>query len=218
MPARGDFLGRRVPPGLAAPWEAWLQGMTAAARLAAPEGWPEPWLTAPLWHFALGAAVAPPHGAAGVLVASADRVGRLFPFTVVGAAGAPGSGGAVPLADWSRAVEALVLGALEDGFDPDRLDAALVRLGPPRLVAVPERPVGLWPIEAGPEDAATADAGWGGDDDGPGPGQSVWWCRGSDRIAAVRLRCAGLPAGGTAAAMVVGGAAITPGGPDAYWS
>ena len=104
IPARGDFLSRRVPPGFGPAWETWLQDLTVAVRSAGQPGWQDAWLTAPLWHFALGARLAAPHGAAGILLASADRVGRLFPFTVIGAADpasrtapeewGPGGGGA----------------------------------------------------------------------------------------------------------------------------
>ncbi len=125
IPARGDFLSCRVPAGLAARWDDWLAGLTVAVRAASGDAWPAAWLTAPLWHFALGAAVAPPVGAAGVLIASADRVGRMFPFTVIGAS----SG--VPCEAWFAAAEALVFDSLEDGFDPALLDSALIELGPP---------------------------------------------------------------------------------------
>ena len=169
LPARGDFLSRRVPPGLMEPWDAWLGRLTVAVRAAAGADWPEAWLTAPLWHFALGAALAAPAGAAGVLVASVDRVGRMFPFTVLGACAG------VPEAAWSDALEAAALGALEDGFDPDALEAELAGLGAPAVA-------GALPA-----------------------GQSLWWCRGSDRVAPVHRAVDGLPEGALAAAMVMGG-------------
>ena len=208
IPARGDFLARRVPPGLAGAWETWLQSLTVAAREAAADGWPETWLTAPLWHFVLGAEVAPPHGAAGVLVASADRVGRMFPFTLIGAA--DGSQHGTALSGWTQSAEGLILAALDDGFDPATLDAALVQLGPPPPVVGPDRIVGRWPAALDDEwpereDPLADDAPMT-----PGPGQSVWWCRGSDRIAPVWLRCTGLPGPRTSAAMVVGGDEVTP--------
>lgn len=168
LPARGDFLARRVPPGVAAAWDEWLGRLTLAVRDAAGEAWPEAWLTAPLWHFALGARLAPPVGAAGVLVASTDRVGRMFPFTLIGAAsGVPGEA-------WSVTLEAEILAALDDGFDPDTLDAALLALGPPDAES---------PIE---------------------PGSSLWWCRGSDRVAPSRVTLRGFPDDRAAAAMVLG--------------
>jgi len=204
IPSRGDFLSRRVPPGVAAAWEHWLQDLTLGVREAGERGWQDAWLTAPLWHFVLGRNLAGPHGAAGVMMASADRVGRLFPFSVIGAA-APG--GARDAPEWSRQAEGLAVAALDDDFDPAKLDEALTALGPPPPPQGPNRPRGLWPLvldgdwpEAGDplaEDEAAQP--------GPGPDQSEWWCRGSDRISPVRLRCTGLPARRMATAMVLGG-------------
>ncbi len=125
LPARGDFVRCRIDPALAQPWDDWLGLLTVSARHAAGQAWPEAWLTAPLWQFALGPALAPAPGAAGVLVASVDRVGRMFPFTIIG----PAIG--IPGAAWLDPIEALALQALDDAFDPDRLDAALAALGPP---------------------------------------------------------------------------------------
>jgi type VI secretion system protein ImpM len=168
VPALGDFLDRRIPAALVPAWDQWLGLLTVAVRDAAGDAWPNAWLTAPLWHFALGAAIAPPHGAAGVLVASMDRVGRMFPFTVIGpCAGEPDEA-------WSAAVETIILGALGDGFDPDSLDAELIKLGAPADVAsLP-------------------------------PGQSLWWCGGSDLVPPTRTLIAGLPDRAAAAAMVLG--------------
>ncbi len=182
VPARGDFLGRRIPPALAETWDAWLGRLTLAVRAAAGDDWPEAWLTAPLWHFALGARLAPPSGAAGVLVASVDRVGRMFPFTLIG----PADG--IPDPAWSEALETEILAALEDGFDPDTLDAALLHLGPPP----PGAPSG-----------ASLD-----------PAASLWWCRGSDRMAATRHILPGLPEGDQAVAMVLGTSEPPPNAPQ----
>ncbi len=200
IPARGDFLSRRLPAEIAAAWEAWLQDLTVAVRDSGQPGWQDAWLTAPLWHFTLGAALVPPYGAAGVLVASADRVGRLYPFTVIGAA-APGQGDG----HWPAAAESLALAALDDAYDPATLDAALLALGPPPPQHGPNRPSGLWPV--------MLDGDWPAADDpfangGPGPNQSEWWCRGSDRVAPVRLLCTGLPGRRTAEAMILGGEGV----------
>ena len=124
LPSRGDFLSRRIPPAMAEAWDRWLAGFTTAVRDAAGDAWPDVWLTAPLWHFVLGAGVAGGDGAAGLLIASADRVGRMFPFTIIGpCAGVPGSA-------WPATIEALALDALADDFDPDTLDRGLITLGP----------------------------------------------------------------------------------------
>ena len=167
-PARGDFITRRLAPSLAAPWDCWLGELTTAVREAAGAAWPEAWLTAPLWQFALGDLLAPAPGAAGVLIASVDRVGRMFPFTIIGPArGVPGD-------TWFGAVEDLALGSLDDAFDPDALDAALARLGPPA------------------------------DGDPIAAGESFWRCRGSDRVASGAFSLIGLPGRDVARAMVLG--------------
>lgn len=202
VPARGDFLARRVPRWPGADWEEWLASFTTAARNALGEAWPDDWLTAPLWHFRLGKAVAPPHGAAGVLVASADRVGRLFPFTLVGPADPDAYD---PQEDWSRKAESLVLAALEDDFDPDNFDASLQALGAPWAVEGPDRPAGAWAIEL-KEDWPAGDADWLNDPlrPPPAPAQSWWWCRGSERLGPTLVRTNGLPGPAMSAAMITG--------------
>jgi type VI secretion system protein ImpM len=162
-------------------------------------------LTAPLWHFALGKEILPPDGAAGVLIASADRVGRMFPFTVIGAAaGAPGHA-ADASAEWSRQAEALAVEALDDDFDTEAFDAALRTLGPPPAVSGARRTTGHWRLLFRGDDPIAADDQ---DVDGmlqpPGADQSSWWCRGSERVVPSHLRCVGLPDPETAAAMITG--------------
>lgn len=203
VPGRGDFLSRHVPSPFAAEWEAWLQALTLTVRDSGMRGWQDAWLTAPLWHFALGPALVPPHGAAGVLVASADRVGRLFPFTIIG----PGQPSArLDGASWAQEAEVLTMSALEDNFDPPAFEAALARLGPPPPVRGRTASAGAyalaldgdWPASGDPlTEDETLSAG-------PGPGQSEWWTRGSDRIAPTRLRCNGLPSAGEQRAMILG--------------
>ena len=200
VPARGDFLARRMPAGFDATWEQFLADLVVAARAALGESWPDDWLTAPLWHFTLGAGLVAPHGATGILVASADRVGRLFPFTIIGAA-APfsGAGATEALAAWSDAAEALTLDALDDGFDPDALDAALQQLGPPPAVSGPGLRSGQWALPDDIDPLAESSP------TPPGPGQSTWWCRGSDRVEPMHLRCTGLPGPETSAQLIAGG-------------
>lgn len=196
VPARGDFLARRMAGGLAAAWEAWLQTLTVAVRESGVRGWQDKWLTAPLWHVAFGRGLASPGGAQGVLIASVDRVGRLFPFTLVGAASPAAKLDAL---GWAQQAEALALDALEDGFDPAALDRALARLGPPPAADGSDRPTGIaalalegdWPAASSLE--------------GAGPEQSAWWTRGSALVPPVRLCCAGLPDPALARAMILGG-------------
>jgi type VI secretion system protein ImpM len=205
VPARGDFVSRRVPAALRIDWERWLAGLVIAARDALGEAWPNDWLTAPLWHFALGSDVSPPSGAAGVLVASADRVGRFFPFSLIAAAyGGPSSEIGV-LRGWARSAEVLTLHALEDDFDPEGLDLALIKLGPPAALEGPSSATGYWPLAFDGEwPSDSIDPGMSSTLRAPGPNQSVWFSRGSDRVPAMHLRCTRLPDRATAAAMISG--------------
>ncbi len=205
IPGRGDFISRRVPGGIQQAWEDWLAGLVLAGREALEAEWPDAWLTAPLWHFSLGSGLVAPGGAVGVLVASVDRVGRYFPFSIIAAAAAGYCDDAATL-DWSRAAEGLILGALDDDADPDDLDAALTALGAPLLAAGPGARSGQWHLDLDGEwPVANPDPLAERSRLPPGPGQSVWWCRGSERMAPVHFRCTGLPGPHTTTAMLTGG-------------
>jgi type VI secretion system protein ImpM len=205
VPARGDFVSRRVPAALAKTWEEFLSRLVVDARAQLAEDWEEEWLIAPLWHFVLGRQICPPAGAAGVLMASVDRVGRLYPFTIIGPAapGVPHQGGA--WTPWNEAIEALSLDALEDDFDPDTFDVALASVGPPAMWEGPSTRAGHWRLDF--SDGAPAEPADILDDSAlraPGPDQSVWFSGGSDLVAPMHLRCLGLPDAETAVAMISG--------------
>lgn len=210
IPGRGDFISRRLPTAFQQSWETWLASLVVSARRALAEDWPDAWLTAPLWHFSLGPSLAPPTGAVGILVASVDRVDRYFPFSIIATAQPGGYGDSLTL-EWSRSAEAIILSALDDDADPEALDAALVELGAPFLATSPAHSSGQWPL--------ALDGDWPASDPDPlsrssrlppGPDQSVWWCRGSDRMPPLHFRCTGLPGPHTTEAMVTGGFEFTP--------
>lgn len=152
LPSRGDFLSRRMPRGFAGTWDAWLQALVEGSRATLGPAWLEAWLQAPVWHFSLGRKVAGPAPACGILIPSVDRVGRYFPFTILGLARPDG----VPLATWRPDVEAMALAALEDGFDPAALERDLARLGPPATEEAPPAGVTRWRTAAGPDRPAAA--------------------------------------------------------------
>jgi type VI secretion system protein ImpM len=194
VPDFGDFLSRRLPPSFIETWDPWLRLLLTSTRDALGDVWVSAWLGAPVWHFGLGAGFLGPDQAWGVMIPSVDRVGRQFPFTIVGAAAAQGR----PLRDWALAAEALALAALDEGFSPDALERALAELGPPASrapgsgparVMLPQDP-GDWPA---PVDATP----------GPANDETLWWCRGADGVAPTVLRCSGLP-GATLAASMMG--------------
>jgi type VI secretion system protein ImpM len=91
LPALGDFLRRNLPEEFLPAWDAWLQsGMATAAREHGDE-WRDDFLRFPVWYFLRtlpaageeGGSAGMPDGAfAGMLIPSADRVGRLYPLTI----------------------------------------------------------------------------------------------------------------------------------------
>jgi type VI secretion system protein ImpM len=77
LPSRGDFVRVGLSRALASAWDGWLQGVIPQSpdRAALLHN-------APAWRFSLGAGVCGPHAACGVLLPSADRVGRIFPLLI----------------------------------------------------------------------------------------------------------------------------------------
>lgn len=130
VPALGDFVARRCPAAFRDPWDAWLaQGMLAGER-ALGDDWAPAFLAFPVWRFLWfdGASPAP---WAGVLAPGADRVGRLFPLTVVRAlpAGDATRPSIEALERWMDGLEASVLALLGDD-DVDAFDRAVAAADP----------------------------------------------------------------------------------------
>jgi type VI secretion system protein ImpM len=198
-PALGDFVSRGMPPAFLAAWDGWLRMLIASSRARLGEtDWLAAWLGMPVWHFGFGAGLVGNRRAFGVLIPSVDRVGRNFPFSIVGQA-APGG---VALSTWALRIETLALDTLEDGFEPARLQSELVALGAPaepvaRPAPLPPGWTALsepadWPAPVEPALAGLAE------------GETLFWCRGADRIQACMLRSDGLPAEQQAAQLVAG--------------
>jgi type VI secretion system protein ImpM len=188
-PARGDFVSRRMPNDFVATWDIWLQTMLTESKSRLGDGWLAAWLEAPVWHFTFGRGVAAPEPAIGVLIPSVDRVGRHFPFSILGLCRDDG----MPPELWAPRIEELALGALDDGFDPEILDHDLAALGPPRDVAGSPAalpPLG-WSPRAGADCWRIADAG-----------ETIWWCRTTARVPAATLRAEGLPAPADSACLI----------------
>lgn len=127
MPALGDFFRLNVARSFSEPWDKWLQEGLIEVGAALAERWNDTYLTAPIWRFTLSGGLAGPAGALGVLMPSVDRVGRLFPLTLV----APLGAGACPLRVHFRArtrfeaLEEIALAALEDDMTRECLEARL---------------------------------------------------------------------------------------------
>jgi len=157
LPARGDFVGRGLPPRWRGDWDGWLQrGLALAAttldraelreRLAAFAPWRYLALPAPgeIW--------------CGIIAPSHDRVGRAFPLTLAERFTAPAS----PAESAARL--ASLLDAAAEG--PEALEAAIAAL-PPRseqkfepAEAWPPQPASFWwPLGAG-QDVIPRVAAW----------------------------------------------------------
>jgi type VI secretion system protein ImpM len=195
LPDFGDFLTRRVPTAALDIWDPFLRRLLQSSRARLGDSWLEAWLSAPVWHFGLGENLLFPTQAWGVLIPSVDRVGRHFPFTILGPAAPTGR----PLRDWALAAEAQALAALDENFSPDTLDRALAALGPPQPrppgTAPTQTPLGENPGDW-PELLQTTP--------GPSPGDSLWWSRGTQTVLATLLRCENLPNDALAAAFIAG--------------
>jgi type VI secretion system protein ImpM len=208
LPARGDFIGRRLSRPFIEAWDGWLQQAVLASREALGQAWLATYLISPLWRFATQAEACGPAAAAGVMMPSVDAVGRYYPLMLgrefpKGLDGAGLDGASfdparfLPQAEmWFRSLEDLALATLADGFDLATLD----------------RPVPLrW------DDAATSDSAPAPPPPHPGlrigldaesdvaalcrpyagarsPQKlTLWWTSGSDRVAPSLLLCPGMP-------------------------
>jgi len=122
MPAAGDFVTRRLPGDFVRVWDRWLA--QHIVPLFGLETWPA--------DIALRFLAGPGSfgGSAGIVLQSADRVGRQFPLSVV--ARLPEAPLKLAYADaWFESIEAPALAAQRGELTPDELDAALTALPVP---------------------------------------------------------------------------------------
>lgn len=132
MPATGDFVARRLPGDFVRAWDRWLA--QHLVPLIGSEFWPR---TTALRFMAGPASFG---ASAGIILQSADRVGRKFPLTIVAQlAEAP-----VRLTEaeaWFSSIEEAAIAAQHGELTPDELDAALGALPVP-TVEVGEEVIG----------------------------------------------------------------------------
>ncbi|TPJ73568.1 type VI secretion system-associated protein TagF [Mesorhizobium sp. B2-7-1] len=122
MPAAGDFVTRRLPGDFVRMWDRWL------AQHIVPLFGLETWPTGTALRFLSGPGS---FGAsAGIVLQSADRVGRQFPLSVV--ARLPEASLKLAYADaWFESIETAALAAQQGELAPDEFDAALATLPVP---------------------------------------------------------------------------------------
>ena len=186
LPARGDFVTRRLTRDFTDPWDAWLQDAIAMSAQQLGADWLETYLTAPIWRFLLSPGICGQGPMLGIMMPSVDRVGRYFPLTlaVTVADCATPAKAMLTAGAWFDEVEQLALSALEDDADLDRIDEQAEAIAPP-LAAEPggtsyrtERAVS---VELGD---GSVDAAAGAIDGVLGllaARYTLWWTSGSDR-------------------------------------
>ncbi|MDS4010347.1 MAG: type VI secretion system-associated protein TagF [Defluviicoccus sp.] len=206
IPARADFVRRRLPATFLGPWDGWLGQAIARSRADLGPAWLDAYLTSPLWCFALGPGVCGPSPVAGVLVPSVDAVNRHFPLTLGSVLADDCRPFAVATAaPWFAALEELALAALAERLEPDALANRLEAIGPPTvppLQCASIAPDGAgtllrsWPLAADAEDRGPEEIYPGLLDDLAHErfgAVSLWWTQGSDAIEPIMRLYRGLP-------------------------
>ncbi|MCP3748606.1 type VI secretion system-associated protein TagF [Pseudomonas sp. SBB6] len=191
LASRGDFVSRGLPHSFIQPWDQWLAAGLMASQQQLAEHWLPAYLVSPLWRFALAPGVCGPQAVVGVLMPSIDRVGRYFPLTLAQVLLSDESLAAVVSGpdDWFERCEAQLLATLEPQATFEAFDAAVQGCAAPRLSVVSSPAVaGLQRFAAVTPEARQAALA-----ESACAGMSLWWGRGSERIEAGLLRCAGLP-------------------------
>ncbi len=184
LPSRGDFVAYGLPRDFLDSWDAWLATVLVQAEHLLGEAWDPLFAGSPVWRFVLGRGLCGEAAAAGVLVPSIDRVGRLYPFMAAASLRDDDDPAAVPAAcaGWFGRVESLLLDVVARPEDIDGLPARVAALGRPEPHQGPQ---------GGADHRAVVE-----DLVGPLPERpSVWWTRGRGRVEASILACPGLPGG-----------------------
>jgi type VI secretion system protein ImpM len=205
LPSHGDFVGRRLPPQVRQCLDDWLQRVLVHSKAELGPAWLATWGSSPLWRFVIGAGVCGEQAWAGVMMPSADRVGRCFPLLLgAGIDGTPSLRDCLTLHDgWFARIEELALSALEEACSLDGLDAALLAAGSglPRAAALGRTP---WRRAAAPAVAALDGMPLPALADEALDGGSAWWTGGAPGLSPCLAVCAGLPAPAAFAAMLDG--------------
>jgi type VI secretion system protein ImpM len=143
LPARGDFLSRRLDADFIAGWDGWLQRVMRDSREALAERWLEYFLSAPVWRFVLPAGMYSKAGWVGLMLPSVDRVGRYFPLSLAAPLHHESIDPAATLAralPWLDSLEALALEALTPELDLEAFDQRLAGLALPAEVPAAAAP------------------------------------------------------------------------------
>lgn len=193
MAVRGDFIHRGLAPGFIEAWDNWLTAGLTASRQTLGEAWLDAYLVSPLWRFAIAPGLLCQEAVCGVMMPSVDRVGRYFPLTIALLLPAQTDIGHLlsDSDDWFERAEALLLSTLEADADAEAFERAVGALGSPLLATgsaqrLDASGAAIWSVD-NPRDRGLALM------QQACSGASLWWGRGSERIAPGLVRFAGLP-------------------------
>lgn len=201
LPQKRDFISFGISGEVLSPLETWLQTAVAASRSELGRGWEELYLVAPIWRFWIGSEVL---GAscAGAIMPSVDGIGRFFPLLAIyicepGESLPPPS--YAPQEKWFSAVEARLLGVLEEGAAPavESILAGLPAPMPDRLVPNARRSDfkggPLWRASQDTDTPSFLAALFEDDYRQVARGRSYWWAPGNDERGPVLHARNGLP-------------------------
>ena len=195
-PAKGDFVEYGIPYDLKPVLEGWLDAVLAETRHALGEAWDRAWPAAPALRFWLGEAIWG-EPVCGVLVTSADRVGRRFPL-VIFASGAE-----------AAALPSPVIAPEQDWYD--RIEEHLRAVVQREISAPADLLTGIAPPEANADTPAAGPADFWAVRPGSGVaglladialtdhrraamGRSYWWVAGQDPLPEVEPEAVPEPA------------------------
>jgi len=219
LPARGDFLSRRLDADFIGAWDAWLQGVMAESRQSLGQRWLECFLSAPVWRFVLPPGMLSKAGWVGLLLPSVDRVGRYFPLTLAApvlqdSLDAPST--LSKALSWLDALNGLALEALAPELDLDAFDQRLAQLPLPADVPVaaalnddtvplgaPQATFQAWQLEPDIADRILRQALEEGSL-GLRASSAVWMTRGGGTLAPCLAVCGGLMSGAHFCALLDG--------------
>ncbi len=199
LPGRGDFVQRRLPAAMVAPWDEWLRAGIAASRAQLGDAWNDLYMTFPVWRFALSAGLCGEDALIGVLLPSVDSVSRPFPLTLAAPVGGlPATIAAETGAAWFAAAESLALEALIEGFALESWDAHLAALpGPSPDAAATLAGAGL-PLRLSLAPGTPPQGAYSRMLDAllraTAPLYSLWWTDGSSTVEPIVAALPGLPA------------------------
>ncbi len=127
LPILGDFVSRRLPGDFIATWDDWLQHSLFYSQEQLGEHWLDSYLSAPVWRFVLPSGVCGSQAWTGVIIASVDRVGRYFPFTIAKPVETPRdlSLTSIAMKQWYAKIETIALTALESDLAISEIDNML---------------------------------------------------------------------------------------------